>query len=586
MSGLTDLRTRLIEHLSQIYPKADHGVIADRLIEAMGLDAMAERGELVEPVQHRNKWSEREIMTITYGDSIVRKGEEPLATLRSFCREQLGDAISWLHILPFYPYTSDDGFSVSDYDAVNPVLGDWKHIRALADDFGIMADMVINHYSASHPWFEAFLRNEAPFDRYFVEASPYDDLSAVVRPRTSPLLQTVSTPEGLKHVWCTFSHDQVDLNFANPDVLVEVARILNHYMEEGATIFRLDAIAFLWKELGTSCMNLPETHEIIRLLRTLAEHRHADAVLITETNVPNRENLSYFGNANEAHLIYNFSFPPLLLQAMLAGNSRYLKRWMMSMPPAQSGTTYLNFIASHDGIGLRPAEGLLSDEEIDEVADTMRGFGGLISSRTVNHEQSRPYEINIALWDAMRGTCEGEGEGEDGLQLERFICAHAIMLALEGVPAFYIHSLFGTCNDAGKVEQTGSNRSINRHNWDFDELSWFVNNPESHHYKVFESLKRLMRIRSRQSAFHPNATQFTMHLGDEVFAFWRQSMGREQSIFAINNITNRELTIPLSAINLIVTDSWRDLISGENFDEHHGDLVLKPYQTVWISNRG
>lgn len=577
MSALIQLKQRLLEHLSLIYPEGENESIADRLVEAMGLDE-----HVAEPVQHRNKWNEKDIMVITYGDSIVSQGEMPLQTLHAFALEHLSGCISWMHILPFYPYTSDDGFSVSDYDAVKPELGDWRHIRSIAGDFQVMADMVINHCSASHPWFEAFKRNESPYDAYFVEASPYDDLSEVVRPRTSPLLQAVNTPAGLKHVWCTFSHDQVDLNFANPDVLVEVVKILRHYMEEGATIFRLDAIAFLWKQLGTNCMNLPETHEIIRLLRTLAEHRHADAILITETNIPNRENLSYFGNANEAHLIYNFSFPPLLLHAMLTGSCRYLKQWMMSMPPAQSGTTYLNFIASHDGIGLRPAEGLLSDEEIDEVAAAMRSFGGLISERTVNHEHSRPYEINIALWDAMKGTLQGP----DAFQFERFICAHTIMMALEGVPAFYIHSLFATSNDTDKVARTGSNRSINRHNWDANKLAGFVNHPESHHHRVFERLKQLMRIRSRQSAFHPNATQFTMHLSDEIFAFWRQSMGREQSIFAINNISATEQLIPLSSINLIVTDSWHDLISGEAFDEHYGDLILAPYQTVWISNRG
>jgi len=436
-------------------------------------------------------------------------------------------------------------------------------------------------FSASHAWFQAYLRNEAPYRDYFVEASPYEDLSAVVRPRTSPLLQTVNTPDGLKHVWCTFGHDQIDLNFANPDVLVEITRILACYIRYGASTFRLDAIAFLWKELGGNCLNLPQTHEIIRLLRTLAEYRLPEAVIITETNIPNRENLSYFGNGNEAHLIYNFSFPPLLLHAMLTGNSCYLRHWLMRMPPAQTGTTYLNFIASHDGIGLRPAEGLLSDEEIDEMADAMRRFGGLVSSRTVNQQNSRPYEINIALFDAMKGTMEGE----DQFQLERFICAHAIMLALEGIPAIYIHSMFGTHNDLARVERTESNRAINRHQWDVDLLEAQLDDADSSHARVFAELNRLICLRSRQSAFHPNATQFTLHLGDEIFAFWRQSIDHRQCIFAINNISPRELVIPLSSVNLIVTDDWHDLISGERYDDHYTELVLKPYQTVWLSNR-
>ena len=573
---MKSIRLRLQEHLSLIYPEQDVRPVIDRLIDAMGFES-----GLQEPLQHRNKWDQSDVMVITYGDSMKRESEKPLQTLHQFLRSHLIDCINWVHILPFYPYSSDDGFAVSDYNSVNPELGDWQDISAMASDFQIMADMVVNHCSASHHWFEAYKRGVAPYDRYFAEASPYDDLSAVVRPRTSPLLQAVNTEDGLKHVWCTFSHDQIDLNFSNPDILVEIAKMMCLYMDHGATIFRLDAIAFLWKEVGTSCMSLPQTHEIIRLLRTLAEYKHPDAIMITETNIPNRENLSYFGNGNEAHLIYNFSFPPLMLHAMLTGSSRYLKQWMMSMPPAQSGTTYLNFIASHDGIGLRPAEGLLSDAEIDQVADAMREFGGLISSRTVNAEHSRPYELNIALYDAMKGTLDGE----DGYQFERFICAHTIMLALEGVPAFYLNSLLATCNDTEKVMETGSNRAINRHSWDADQLEGYLHDTSTDHARVFEALKKLIALRAKQAAFHPNATQFTLHLGEEVFAFWRQSIGREQSIFAINNLTADEQVIPLSSINLIVTDHWQDLITGEAFDEHHGDLLLQPYQTVWISNR-
>jgi len=570
------LKLRLQEHLRLIYGEEDHGALAERLMAAAELPDQIE-----EPLQHHNKWGQSDILLITYGDSIVRDDEPPLRTLHGFLQQRLQGCISGVHILPFYPYTSDDGFAVSDYLAVNPALGDWQDVAAIASDFQLMADMVINHCSASHDWFQAYLRNEAPYRGYFVEASPYEDLSAVVRPRTSPLLQTVNTPDGLKHVWCTFGHDQVDLNFANPDVLVEIARILACYIRYGASIFRLDAIAFLWKELGGNCLNLPQTHEIIRLLRTLAEYRLPEAVIITETNIPNRENLSYFGNGNEAHLIYNFSFPPLLLHAMLTGNSCYLRQWLMRMPPAQTGTTYLNFIASHDGIGLRPAEGLLSDQEIDEMADAMRGFGGLVSSRTVNQQNSRPYEINIALFDAMKGTMEGE----DQFQQERFICAHAIMLALEGIPAIYIHSMFATPNDLARVERTGSNRAINRHQWNIDALEAQLDDGSSSHARIFAALNRLICLRGRQPAFHPNATQFTLHLGEEVFAFWRQSIDRRQSIFALNNISPRELVIPLSSVNLIVTDDWHDLISGERYDDHHTELVLKPYQTVWISNR-
>lgn len=443
-----------------------------------------------------------------------------------------------------------------------------------------MADLVVNHCSSHSEWFERFKQGKSPENEYFFTASPDDDLSEVVRPRTNDLLQAVETAEGTRHVWCTFSHDQVDLNFTSIELLKEIVSIINFYMEHGVQIFRLDAIAFLWKEIGTNCINLPQTHEMVRLFRTLIEHKNPKAIIITETNIPNRENLSYFGNANEAHVIYNFALPPLLLHALITGNNYYLNHWLMCMPPAQDGTTYLNFIASHDGIGLRPVEGILSDEEIEQMTDLMQQFGGGISWRKLSAGKVKPYEINISLYDALSGTVAGHDEW----QMERFICAHAIMLGLEGIPAFYIQSLLGTRNDAEKMRRTGNNRAINRHNWDCSQLDQLLSDPESDHTQILDRLKHLIRIRRKHKAFHPNATQYTLYLGEGIFAFWRQSRKRDQSIFCIYNITPQAIELPLSNINLIETNNWHDLISEQAMPDLRKTLTLQPYQTLWITN--
>ncbi|MFW5824610.1 MAG: alpha-amylase family glycosyl hydrolase, partial [Marinobacter sp.] len=461
-------------------------------------------------------------------------------------------------------------------------LGDGDDIRDIASRYKRMADLVINHMSARSRWFENFRRRVDPGRDYFFEVDPTQDLSEVVRPRTSPLLLPVQTDDGERYVWCTFSEDQVDLNFANPKVLIEFVRIMRFYLEQGVRIFRLDAVAFLWKEPGTSCIHLQQTHELIKVLRLLVEHHTPEAILVTETNVPNRENLTYFGNANEAHAIYNFSLPPLLINTLVRGNCRHLKTWLMSMPPAQMGTTYLNFIASHDGIGLRPTDGLLSDEEKQDLIHSMETFGGKVSYRRLGNGGNQPYEINISLWDALKGT---EANGPDQWQLQRFLCAHAIMLALEGIPAFYIHSLLGTGNDYARVEQTGRLRSINRAQWNLETLEQEMDNPLSRHNQVFSQLKRLINIRRAQPAFHPNATQFTLHLGLKIFGFWRQCLRGEQSVFCLHNVTDEVQQVALSDINLIGTEHWRDLISGLTIDDLSGTLTLKPYQAVWLANR-
>ncbi len=571
------LKERVRQHLWAIYhdDPPDIEQLTAELLSIMRLE-----DPIVEPQQHVNHWDQRDAIVITYGETLQCDNEVPLVTLKRFLDEYTDGVLTGVHILPFYPWSSDDGFSVLDYSSVNESLGSWNDVSEIASRYDLMADLVINHCSSRSLWFQNFLKNREPGKDYFFTASPDDDLSQVVRPRTTPLLRAVETVDGERHVWCTFSPDQVDLDFRNPAVLKQFAAIIRQYLDAGVRIFRLDAIAFLWKVVGSNCLNLEETHEVVRLLRTLVEYARADTVLITETNIPNRENLSYFGNANEAHCVYNFSLPPLLVNTLVTGNCHYLKQWMMSMPPAQSGTAYFNFIASHDGIGLRPAEGLLSDDELETLIVTMESFGGHVSYRALADGVKKPYEINISLFDALQGTVRGA----DDLGIERFVCAHAIMLGLEGIPGIYIHSLLGTRNDYERLEHTGHYRSINRRQWDFGQLVSLLEDDTSHHAAVFARLKALLAIRSRQSAFHPNATQFTLHLGTSVFGFWRQSMDRRQSVFCISNVTSDPQAIRLSDINLIDTEDWQDLISAEQYAARDGVLELQPYQTVWITN--
>ena len=570
------LSHRVRQHLDFIYPDGKNAELAQELLEIMGLE-----GERHTPEPYTNHWNESDAILITYGNSL-EDGEAPLQVLHRFLKTRLQKSVSSVHILPFFPYSSDDGFAVIDYNQVDPELGNWEHIEAIASDYRLMSDLVVNHCSSESEWFRNYREGRDPGRDYFIEASPEEDLSEVVRPRNSPLLTEVDTVDGKRHVWCTFSPDQVDVNFGNPEMLKEFVRIIRNYLDHGVNIFRMDAVAFLWKKLGTPCIHLQETHEIIKLFRTLIEHHTPNAIIITETNVPNRENLTYFGNANEAHLIYNFSLPPLLIYTLVTGDCRHLKTWMMSMPPSRYGTTYLNFIASHDGIGLRPLDGLVEDDERQKLVDLIGEFGGQVTYRKAREGHDKPYELNISLFDALKGTLAG---GEDQWQIERYLCAHAIMLALEGIPALYIHSLLGTRNDQEGYERTGRARSINRRRWNLEELDVLLDKPASHHHHVFSTIRNYLNIRQKQAAFHPNAVQFTLQLGTEVFAFWRQSRRRGQSIFCLNNITDREQAIKLSDINLVGTDDWYDLLSGKAFTDQKGQIILTPYQCVWLTNR-
>lgn len=576
-----DMEFRTVE--SKIKPLLDRVYPADvaqrLLVEIFDLMQAA-----IDPASEENlrKWNHDNVLLITYGDSIVGSDRPPLENLAEFLETYLDGVVTGVHILPFTPYSSDDGFAVIDYLEVNPNLGTWDHIKRIASRFNLMVDLVINHVSSEHEWFKQFKQGEKPGCDYFIAADPNEDLSEVVRPRSLPLLTEVETANGTKHVWSTFSPDQIDVNFENPDVLLEYIKIILFYVQAGARYIRLDAVGFLWKKLGSTCIHLPETHTLVRLIREVLQLLDPGIALITETNVPNRENLSYFGNRNEAHMIYNFSLPPLLLNALIQGKSDHLKTWMMSMPPAPIGCAYFNFTASHDGIGLRPAEGLLAEEEYDTLLQTMKQFGGEISMRRRADGSESPYEINISLFDALRGTAAGEDEW----QVERFLCSQTIMLALEGIPAFYIHSLLATRNYREGLEKTKHNRTINRYKWDYETLKAALENPTTPHARVFKELCRLIQIRRRQTAFHPNATQYTLHpLNRSLFAFWRQSMVRDQSIFSVHNLSKEPQKLYLSDLNLLVTDDWYDLISGETFSDIEAAYELQPYQSVWITNK-
>ncbi len=577
----SNLEQSLINHLSAIYPEDDHQELAREIMDVFWPQS---REKILKEAKlpDNSVWSEKTTMLITYGDSIKKKDEKPLQTLHNFLNQHFKKFIRAVHILPFFPYSSDDGFAVQDYEKVREDLGDWEDIQAIGKDFQLMSDLVINHASASGTWFEGFKKGEEQYKEFFFEASPDDDISHVIRPRPSPLLVEFDTVEGMKHLWCTFGPDQVDLNFSNPRVLIEFIKIMRLYLDNNVRIFRLDAVAFLWKEVGTSSIHLPQTHEIIRLLRTLTDFFHDEVLLITETNVPNHENLTYFGNQNEAHLIYNFSLPPLLVQGLITGNEYYLKKWLMEMPPTQEGCAYLNFVAGHDGIGLRPATGILMEEDLVEMIETMKKFGGEVSMRSAGGGEERPYELNIALYDALKGTIDGEDE----YQRERFLASQAVMMGLEGVPAFYIHSLLATSNDYEKFKKSGHKRCINRHKWDFEELSQKLDDPKSDQSYILAELSRMIEIRSKQKSFHPNATQFTLHLPEGFFGFWRQSLDRKQDIFCITNLTKYDLTLPLHSLNMHTGAKWGDLFTGQMYDSRDQEVMFNPYQTMWIASQG
>ena len=447
-------------------------------------------------------------------------------------------ARSTIHALPFYPYSSDDGFSVIDYREVNPDLGDWEDVRQLGARFTLMFDLVLNHVSRKSAWFRAYREGDAPYRDYFHEVDPAADLSAVVRPRSLPLLTEVRRADGTAHLWATFSEDQLDLNFANPDVLFDLLDALFGYIAHGARIIRLDAVAFLWKRIGTPCIHLPETHEVVKLFRDVTDLVAPEVVLLTETNVPHEENISYFGAGDEARMVYQFSLPPLLLHALQTGDGRHLVDWLRGLAAPPAGCTWFNFTASHDGIGVRPLHGLLPDAELDAMVERVRARGGRVSTRRAGEGRDVPYELNITYYDAL---AEGRDEA---LDVARFLCSQTVALSLQGVPAVYFQSLIGAHNDDAGFKHTGRARSLNRKKWVLAELDSLLHLAGSRERRIFDELRRRLRIRATCPAFHPDAAQAVLDAGPGCLAL-RRTAADGTTVLALHNLTAKPLDVAL-----------------------------------------
>jgi glycosidase len=530
------------------------------------------------PPARKPTWDERDVLLITYGDQVRRPGESPLATLAGFlARAGLSELLSIVHLLPFFPYSSDDGFSVVDYRAVNPALGDWSDVAWLGRQYDLMFDLVLNHVSRESRWFEEYRAGHEPYARYFIEVDPQTDLSSVVRPRSLPLLTPVETSRGLRHVWSTFSDDQIDLSFAEPDVLLEMIDVLLFYLRQGARIVRLDAIAYLWKEIGTSCIHLPQTHAVVKLMRDVVDLVAPGALLLTETNVPHEENYSYFGRGDEAQMVYQFSFAPLMLEALLSGDATILAGWLADLEPPPPGCTVLSFTASHDGVGVRPLEGIMPPDRFDRLIDAVSARGGRIGTRRHADGTHSPYELSITYFSAL-----GDPDAADRqLHVRRFLASQAMMLSLRGIPGIYFHSLVGTPNDVAGMERTGRARSINRRKFDAAELDELLADPAGTWAAVLGGYRRLLARRITEPAFHPDADQQAVETGDPgVVGLVRTSLDDRQRVLVLCNVAAepREVDVLAAA----GAPARADLLAEAGGGPSGERVAMSPYQVAWL----
>ena len=536
-------------------------------------------------------FTEKDSVLIAYGDHLQRANEAPLKTLSQWCTKYLKGILSTIHVLPFHPSTSYEGYAITDYRAVNDKMGGWEDLEELNDSFHLMMDLVLNHCSSQHPWFEQFLANKEPGRRYFTTMENPEEpwLKNVYRARNLPLLHPFQTTCGMKNVWTTYSPDLIDLNWAEPDVFLEFMEIIFDSVARGARIIRLDAFVYLWKKEGTNCINQAENHEFVRLFQDVLLWANAKRVKILPsiTNVSQEENYAYFGKGEEARkadLIYHLPLSALLLYSLYKGDATVIRLWLAKLPKAPPNRAYLNLAASHDGIGLTWLKDLIPQEAIDELIEEAVEHGALLSSRKKTVEdEDRPWELNATYFSASSPKNEQNYEEH----IARFLATQNVVLALRGVPALYLSLFVAGRNDYERAAEWHDNRAINRGRFSIDEWEKKIQDDKSVERQVLEKLTKMLSVRTSCTAFHPEGDQTIIDTGlKEVLAMVRQSPEgiTEETVLCLTNFSNHKVTLPCSNLGeqFQATNMLFELLTDRSL-RAEGQIELAPYEVLWLS---
>ena len=587
----SEMRERMAKRLRFLYGASRAESVMPELERILRVHQAHKPPEMVEKEKGydpKERFSEKDMILITYGDIVKGPGKTPLATLHNFINTYNRGAINTLHLLPFFPYSSDRGFAVVDFRQVDPALGSWADIQEKKCRYDLMFDAILNHVSSRSELFREFRNGNPRYRDFFIAYDSPDDLTPdqrrkIFRPRTSDILTRVDTLLGPKWVWTTFSEDQVDLNFRNPEVLLQVMESLLFYIRKGADILRLDAVTYLWAEPGTESVHLPQTHEVVKLLRDVVDSVGSGVALLTETNVPHEKNLSYFGDGcDEAHMIYNFALPALVLHTFYREDSRAISQWASGITSPSDMATFFNILDTHDGIGLMGVKGILSGEEISFLVRAASERGVYISYKMAENGTEEPYEINTTWWSAINSE---KDQGDIALQVRRYIASRSIALVLQGVPGIYVHGFMGTLNDHERVRETGVIREVNRGFIFTEEVERELADPRSKLSLIREHSGKLCRTRTRHRAFHPRGLQMVLPLSPSLFAVVRHSPEGDEHIVAVTNVTDREIRLEVSLSDVGVEEGeWLDLLSGARWEAQRGALrlTLEPYAVLWL----
>jgi amylosucrase len=532
--------------------------------------------------------------------------------------QELG--VNMLHVMPILEcpvLASDGGYAVNNFRNVDSRIGSLEDLNELSRDMRernilLTLDVVVNHTSNEHEWAERARNGEARYQDYYYifdnrhVPDMFEETMPEVFPETAPHNFTFDEKMN-KWVMTVFNNYQWDLNYSNPAVFIEMLDIILFWANQGADIVRLDAVAFLWKKIGTTCQNEREAHLILQMMKDCCQVTAPGVLFIAEAIVAPVEMIKYFGEdaviAKECEIAYNATLMALLWDAIATNNSKLLNYGIQSLPDKLDRATWLTYIRCHDDIGLG-----FDDSDIVRAGyqpGPHRRF--LLDYFTGEYEGSvargKPFARNEKNGDArisgslaslvgLETALESGDEDEIDKSIQLILLLHGVIMSFGGIPLLYYGDEIGTINDYSYLDNDArarDNRWIHRPRIDWDK----VNQRKNHgtvEQRIFDGMRRLISVRKTIPSFADYNNRTLIDVSNEhLFAFIRYDFtSLNENILVIANFDGRPQKLNLNDLGnrgQFETALLRDLASGESPARFGDHLVIPPYQFYWLSNR-
>ena len=408
-----------------------------------------------------------------------------LQDLHTVIERHFSDSIGGVHILPFFPSNADGGFSPLSHKKVDPDFGDWDDIEKISHKYDLCVDLTVNHISDESDEFKDFIANgyDSEYAELFVHVDKFGDISPDdmakihIRKEKEPFREVEFADGSKGRVWCTFTEQQVDLNYESEKTYGLMESYISFLTQKGVKLLRLDAFGYTTKRIGTSCFLVePDVYRILDWINEVALKHGAECL----PEVHDHTSYQYAISRRNMHP-YGFALPPLLLYSLLDANSVYLKNWLRMCP-----RNMITVLDTHDGICIPDVEGVLPDEKIKNLIDNIdaRSADPIMRRSAANiHSVGAIYQLTCTFYDALM-------RNDDA-----YIAARAIQFFTPGIPQVYYVGLLAGCNDNELMDATGELRDINRHFYSMEEIDEAVEAP------VVQRLLKLMRFRTQYPAF-------------------------------------------------------------------------------------